>query len=198
MPRAELLDLRAKLRLLVGDPAGATEAFSDDDLDRFLLDHRTGRRTFALSPAPTPDGRYLLYTGPPSWADDVELVNSGGVVLNPDTTDLVSGEFGFVASTLPPVYANGSTYNVHGAAVGVARAWIGKLKLSEFDLKVGEIDLAKQQKIENLETLIREQLAEAQALSARLAGGVLGGIPITRLDTRNVRGERSRRRRRSY
>jgi hypothetical protein len=198
VPRAELDDLRAYLRLLVGDPSGASETFTDDDLDRFLLDHRIGRYSYALAPNPTPDGRFLVYTGPPAWAADAELVNTAGTVLNPDSSDLVAGEFRFAATTPPPVYASGSTYDVHLATVGVARAWIGKLKLSEFDLKVGEIELSKQQKIENLRVLIEEQLAESAALASRLAGGVLGGIPITRLDTRNVRGERSGRRRRRY
>lgn len=197
MPRAELEDLRAKLRLLVGDPVGATQAFSDDDLDRFLLDHRTGRHTFPLDSVPTPDGNYLVHYGPPAWAADVALVDRNGIALAPADSDLVAGEFSFAASTPPPVYATGSTYDVHGAAVGVARAWIGKLKLTEYDLSVGEIDLKKNQKIENLERLIREQKAESDALALRLSGGRMN-IPVTRLDTRNVRGERSRRTRRRY
>lgn len=195
MAREELADLREHLRLIVGDPAATTPgpAFSNDDLDRFLLEHRTGRHSVALSSTPTPDGRYVVHYGPPVWAADVTLVDGNGIALEPTTSDPIVGEFSFATSTPPPVYATGSTYDVHGAAVGVARAWIGKLKLSEYDLSVGEIDLSKQQKIENLETLIREQTAESAALAVRFAGGSLN-IPVTRMDTRNVRGERSRRR----
>lgn len=191
-PRAELADLRLKLRLLVGDPAGASQAFTDDDLDRFLLDHRTGRHTFPLESTPTPNGNYLVHYGPPGWAAGVALVDRNGAALAPAPSDLVAGEWTFAASTPPPVYASGSTYDVHGAAIGTARAWIGKLKLTEYDLSVGEIDLSKQQKIENLETLIREWEAERAALALSLAGGRLT-VPVTRNDTRNVRGERSRR-----
>lgn len=143
--RASMADLLSAARLLINDPAGDTEVFSDQQVQDALDHTRTDYRYLELAPAASiaPGGAvswldYYAMSGTESigdWEDDVVLAGYPAfAVLTPVTSDPLVGHWTFDTSAYPqgqrpPVYLIGKTYDRYGAAVELLEAWAGTLTL---------------------------------------------------------------------
>lgn len=174
MARAAMAALITQVRLLVGDPAGASATFSDDEIQTFLDAHVATVRYGALSPEPTivAGGATSYYTwfAPVGWWEaDEALVDSSYNTLAPTASDRQRGRWTFAASQ-SAVLLTGAYYDVHLAAADVADAWIGKLKLS-YDFAADGGDYKRSQMIRGLETMaatLRAKAGNGGALTATM------------------------------
>lgn len=133
-----MADLITRLRVLVGDPAGASEAFSDDALQDALDERRTDVVEAQLRYRPSFDETTLVtfhdFFAPwRNWEDSVVLRGPTGAVLTPDTSDLVAGHWTFTAGQASPVWITGSSFDLFGAAAAVCETWAATTA-REFDV----------------------------------------------------------------
>lgn len=148
--RAGMADLITALRLLIGDPMGAAEVFADQELQDALDLRRAEVNECALAWRPqTAQGgtvTYHDYYAPRGrWEADPTLKDRSYGVLTPDTADLLTGHWTFVANVVPPVFITGYTYDLHGAAYDVLNQWAAKVTL-DFDFATDGQQFARSQK----------------------------------------------------
>jgi hypothetical protein len=130
--RSSMTSLITRVRELMGDPAGVSQAFTaqaiQTELDRLRTDVRYMPLVYAESLAPGGAVSYHDYyaNGTGDWEDDVVLVDGRYYVLTPATSDLVIGHWTFTADTRPPVLATGKVYDPASAAAVMLRQWIGR------------------------------------------------------------------------
>jgi hypothetical protein len=129
-----MADLISRLRLLIGDPAGGSQVFADQELQDALDLRRDDVRYLAPAAAETiaPGGtvQYLdYYADRAPWEADEALVDGNWATLTPASADRVVGRWTFAASTPPPVYVTGKVYDLYAAAADVLEAWAATVKL---------------------------------------------------------------------
>lgn len=134
MARASLSALISHIRLLISDPSGATETFSDDELATFADARRTDVLYQPLIPLPSiaPGGvvSYLTWAAEGGWWEtNGALVDGSYNVLTPATSDWLGGRWTF-ATTQTNVRIKGARYDVHAAAADAVDAWIAKVALA--------------------------------------------------------------------
>lgn len=137
MARPTMATLITRLRRAVGDPAGASQTFSDDELQDFLDAHRLEVRTVELEPVRSVASggavSYLEYMAPRgSWEDSPVLQSNSYAPLTPASSDLLRGRWTFATNTLAPVYITGQVYDLYGAAVDALLA-VSATASQEFD-----------------------------------------------------------------
>jgi len=130
--RSTMANLIARTRLLINDPAGANQVFTDQDVQNVLDESRTDLYNQPLIPKWTYGSAYGVYdylapTQLGDWEDDVVLKQNLTVVVTPATVDDIVGHWTFTQSTLPPVYITGKTYDTFRSAadllVRMAARW---------------------------------------------------------------------------
>lgn len=123
--------LIGRVRLLIADPAGASQQFQDQDIQDTLDASRMNIRYAVLRPQPTLQwsGVYNYtdyYADVDWWEDDIQLVDSAFNTLTPATTDNITGHWTFVKSPngqLPPVFIVGKYYDTYAAAANLLEMW---------------------------------------------------------------------------
>ena len=172
MSRATMATLTTRLRRAVGDPAGLSQAFSDDALQDFLDNHRVEVRTTELIPVRSVAAggavSYREFIAPRGfWEDSPVLQSNSYATLAPDVSDHLIGRWTFVATQTPPVYISGQVFDLWGAAVDTIEAWIGKVK-SEFDFQTDGQQFDRSQKAVGMAKLAREYQRKARPPGIRL------------------------------
>ena len=156
MARVAMSALISHIRLLISDPAGATETFIDDELVTFADARRIDVLYQPLTPLPSiaPGGAvtYLTWTAAGGWweADSV-LVDGSYNVLTPATSDWMAGRWTF-ATTQQSVIIRGARYDLYAAAGDAVDAWIAKIALV-YDFGVDGGDYKRSQMRQGLEAL---------------------------------------------
>ena len=137
--RASMSDLIAKTRLLIGDPAGATQQFTDQTVQDQLDRHRTDVRYELLTPlvtlSPTSFEYLDYYSKDGYWESDYTLLGPGYVDLTSSTTAVElltdTAHFTFAVGSgpgqIPPVFLAGKTYDVYGASADLLEMWAALL-----------------------------------------------------------------------
>ncbi len=156
MARASMTALISHIRLLISDPAGVSEIFSDDELCAFADARRTDVLYQPLSPLPSiaPGGAvsYLTWAadgGP--WETTGQLLDGSYNVLTPTTSDWIGGRWTF-ATTQSAVRILGARYDLNAAAADAVDAWIAKVAL-QYDFAVDGGDYKRSQMRAGLEAL---------------------------------------------
>ena len=172
MARPTMATLITRLRKAVGDPAGGSQAFTDDELQDALDAHRVEVRLAELLPVRSVASggavSYLEYLAPRGyWEDAPVLQGSSYATLAVASSDLLVGRWTFAASQTPPVYITGQVYDLYGAAVEILEAWIGKAKL-EFDFATDAQRFDRSQKVSGIEKLIATYRRRARPPAVRL------------------------------
>lgn len=172
MSRATMATLITRLRRAVGDPAGASQTWTDDELQDFLDDHRVEVRTAELIPVRSVASggavSYLEYMAPRGfWEDSPTLQSNSYATIVPATSDLLIGRWTFAASQTAPVYITGQVYDLWGAAVEAAEAWIGKLA-RDFDFATDGQRFDRSQKVRGLERVAETYRRKARPPGIRL------------------------------
>lgn len=162
--RTSMADLIARLRVLVGDPAGSP-TFSDVELQDFLDERRLDvveaqlrtRSSTGVSGAVS----YLDFYAPRRWWEaSVVLANSQGAALTPSASDLITGHWSFTTSQAIPVYITGSCFDLYGTAQAVCESWAAKVA-REFDFGTDQQTFDRTGKREGLLAVAREYARKA-------------------------------------
>lgn len=132
--RSTMAALISRVRSLTNDPAGASQTFDDQMIQDVLDASRMDLRNEALKPVPTFVGtsiQYLdYYHTLGDWEDDYVLKQYLTVVVTPSSAEPIAGHWIFAATTLPPVYITGKTYDIYRSAADLLERWAAKWVLS--------------------------------------------------------------------
>ena len=152
--RTTMANLITYTRDLIADPAGASQVFSDDQIQQRLDDARAFVNYAVLRAEPT-----LAVNGILSWLDFyanigywedapvTQLYSPNFTVLSPATTDLITGHWQFTTpppGQILPVYVRGYVYDPYAAASDLCRMWAAKVALS-YDVASGTQRLSRSQ-----------------------------------------------------
>lgn len=152
---AQLISL---VRNLIGDPAGADQTFTDDQIEWSLDVHRWEFRYFPLKPLVTmTNGRaeYLdWYAEDQYWESDAILYNGAYSQLTPSSADPLHGRWSF-ATPQTAVLISGKVYDPYGAAADLLEMWASKEAL-EFDVDVDGASMKRSQKWQALRDLANQ------------------------------------------
>src|SRR5215469_12166757 len=120
MARSSMASLIARVRVFINDTSGGSQTFSDDDIQNVFDASRVDVFNMALEPLPTFTGgtiQWLNYkTNLGDWEDDIVLKQFLINVVTPSTSNNITGLWTFAATTLPPVYLTGKTYDIYRTA----------------------------------------------------------------------------------
>ncbi len=171
--RATMADLITRVRLLINDPAGASQTFADQEIQDALDRHRSDVRYLELVAAETvaPGGAvsYLdYYADRGDWESDEALYNSTYAALAPTSADRLTGHWAFAANQNPPVYIVGKSFDPYAAAADLLEAWAAKEKLA-FDFDSDGQTFKRSQKIAALLQMAREYRRQQQPVSVGMA-----------------------------
>ncbi|HEY9077425.1 MAG TPA: hypothetical protein VIO61_12915 [Anaerolineaceae bacterium] len=162
MARTSMANLISLVRDLIGDPAGAEQTFSDDQIERSLDIHRWEFRYLPLKPlntiAPGNIEYRDWYSDEMYWESDAVLYDGAYTQLTPSSSDPLHGRWSFTAHQ-PEVRASGKVYDPYGAAADLLEMWAGKSAL-EFDVDADGASMKrsqKQQALRDLATVYRRQ-----------------------------------------
>jgi hypothetical protein len=123
--RSSMAAIIARVRLKIFDPAGANQVFADQTIQDILDDNcRQDIYNMVLAPKPTfVSGTiqwldYLAGENPVigDWEDDAVLKQFLINVVTPSLAEPITGHWQFAATTLPPVYISGKTYDIYRAS----------------------------------------------------------------------------------
>lgn len=142
--RSSMTALIARTRLMIADPAGASQQFADQDIQDTLDNWRDDVRYEQLTPAPSIVNTGGLQTTPANfiWADyysqyhwwetDITLQDGHFLVLSPLASDYIVGHWQFelnvftsgtVPGEYPPVFATGKIYDLYAASAELLEMW---------------------------------------------------------------------------
>ncbi len=172
MARSTMATLITRLRRAVGDPAGASQTFTDDEHQDALDHHRVEVRTAELigvrSVAAGGAVSYLEYMAPVGfWEDSPLLQGPAYATIAPAASDHLIGRWTLAANQYPPVFITGQAYDLYGAAVEMLEAWLGKVK-AEFDFATDQQSFTRSQKAIGMAALIDTYRRRARPPAIRL------------------------------
>lgn len=149
---AELISL---VRSFIGDPAGADQVFSDDEIQRSLDVHRWEFRYLPLKPIPlvvSGNTEYReWYSEDGYWEADAILYDASYNQLNPSSSDYLNSRWEF-STHQDTVLIKGKVYDPYGAAADLLEMWAGKVSV-EFDFDADGASYKRSQKSEMLRKL---------------------------------------------
>lgn len=124
--RTTMAKLIALIRGLINDPAGASQAFTDDQIQEhldFWRLYRNDELTSLTNQAGTVVGwqssnRY--------WEDGAALVDGSSSILSALSTDPINGYWTFTVNPTS-VFVSGWIYDVYATAAELLTLWAGKL-----------------------------------------------------------------------
>jgi len=150
-------NLISLVRDLIGDPAGTSQVFTDDQIERSLDVHRWDLRYAPLKPLPTivsGNTEYRDWYGEPYWESDATLYDGAYNQLTPTSSDYLHGRWSF-SSHKPAVLISGKVYDPYGAAADLLEMWAGKVAL-EYDVDLDGAKMSRSQKQRALKVLADE------------------------------------------
>ena len=166
--RATMSQLIARVRLMIGDPAGTSQQFQDQDIQDTLDESRDDLRyegeliaPSIVNTASTGNQASTIFADYYSkyqwWEQDVVLQGyfngAAWVVLTPLALDYITGHWQFeltpfvngtVPGQLPPVFATGKVYDLNYAAADLLDMWATALTGS-YDVVVDGQNLKRSQ-----------------------------------------------------
>lgn len=150
--RITMVALIGKVRLLINDPAGASQQFSDNQIQDALDDWRRDVRYEQLTPAPTlsnsggiandpaqpgiAEYNWTDYYSSFQWWEQGEVLSDGHfITLTPASSDELAGHWTFalaVPGQYPPVFITGRVFDIYASAADLLEMWSAVL-LSSVD-----------------------------------------------------------------
>jgi hypothetical protein len=134
MARSTMANLITRVRLLINDPSGGSQTWTDDQIQDVLDASRQDVLNSALTGKPTFSGttiQYLDYfASQGDWEDSPVMKQYLTVVVNPSASENIVGHWTFAQSVLPPVFITGKSYDIFRAAAELLERWSAKLALN--------------------------------------------------------------------
>lgn len=180
MPREALIYVVELLRRTIGDPGGATQQFTDEELELFLDQTRSDVVERELEAVATPSGGTLVtlrHVVPADlrglvWAN-VALTDGSRQAVTPSASNLALGEWTFSTDTDGPLYLTADGYDLNAAGAIACDTWAAALSRHSYDFSADGASYHRSQAVKQL----RET---ADNLRSR-ARGTQGGIQIASL-----------------
>ncbi len=156
--RSSMDDLINRVRRYIGDPASASQQFSDQDIQNVCDEHRFTVRYAPLRPGPTLTAGALYnyldyYADLGNWESDAVLTWVDFSVLTPATSDYINGHWTFsipAPGQYPPVYITGKYYDLHAVAADLLEEWAASLASSSYAFSADGRSFQRQQIPANL------------------------------------------------
>jgi len=175
--RSTMAALIARTRLLVNDPAGASQVFADQDIQDILDASRADVKNEAMIPRPTFSGSTIqfldYYTKLGDWEDDLVIKQYLITQVTPTTSEPIAGHWAFSTTTLPPLFISGKTYDIYRSAADLlerqAAMWVLR-----YNVNVDGQNLQRGQVTTALQNLARTYRMKQRA----------GAIHVVRTDIR--------------
>ena len=134
MARSTMANLILRMRDLINDAPGASQVWTDDQIQGVMDASRQDIGNAVLTAFPTYSGstiQYLdYYSDWTDWEDDVVLKQYLTQVVTPSASENIVGHWTFATNKFPPVYISGKTYDVYRSAADLLERWAAKWVLS--------------------------------------------------------------------
>ncbi len=131
--RASMIDVIARVRVMIGDTAAAPNQQFDDNAVQDVLDlTRVNVRNALLRPAPSLAASGLMiysdyYADIGNWEKDVVIQNAAfTVVADMATSDELTGHWTWTLPSpgkIPPLFITGKYYDIYAAAADLLERW---------------------------------------------------------------------------
>lgn len=179
--RSTMAALIARVRILINDPAGASQTFDDSTIQDVLDESRADYKNEVLKPKPTFSGstiQFLDYYHPlGGWEDDLVIKQYLINQVTPSLSEPIAAHFQFAQTTLPPLYISGKLFDIYRAAADLlerqAAMWVLR-----YNVNVDGQSLQRSQAATALQTLAKTYRLKQRA----------GAIHVTRTDIRQPSG----------
>jgi hypothetical protein len=190
--RNSMASLITRVRTLINDPSSTSQIFDDQTIQDVLDYGRLDVVNEVMTPKPTFTGASIqflnYYTQLGDWEDDIVFKQYLVTPVTPATLEPIAGHIVFAATTLPPIYWTGKTYDVYRAAADLlerqAAQWMLRFSFSSDGQSVQRsqahtmiLDLAttyRQQQRPREISLIRSDMRSRD----NMAGAGLGPLEI--------------------
>lgn len=170
--RSTMVALISRVRLLISDPAGASQVFSDQDVQDVLDEARVDVRNQALDATPTFSGstiQYLDYfSSLGGWEDGFTLKQYLITPVTATVNEPIAGHWQFATSTLPPVYISGSLHDVYRGAADLLERRAAQWMLSYNFTSDGQ-SFQRSQVLDNIQKVIRSYRMKQRAGAIRMS-----------------------------
>ncbi len=134
--RSTMAALIARERVLINDPAGASQVFDDQTIQDIMDESRQDFYNLSLIPKPTfaiGTISYLDYFSEfGGWEDDFVIKQFLTVVVTPATSEPIAGHFRFTVTTRPPLLITGKLFDVYRSAADLLERWAARY-MTRFD-----------------------------------------------------------------
>ena len=148
--RTTMATLITLTRGLINDPVGASQAFTDEQVQDGLDNYKLYTNDVLAALKNQADAVVGWQSSWRYWEGGLSLVDEALVALTPATADLIQGYWTFAVNP-SSVYASGWVYDVYASAAELLTFWAGKLgsEITKFsaDGSSYEFDLVKNQKL---------------------------------------------------
>ena len=118
--RTTMATLISRLRLLINDPTGSSQTFSDDQLQAQLDLYAEYVRYCITTPIETISNTgavtYLEYQSQKYFEDSPLLTDGSYNTVTATTTNAIDGRYTFAASRTPPLLITGTRFDIYSAA----------------------------------------------------------------------------------
>jgi hypothetical protein len=176
-----MAELISRVRGLIGDPAGSSQTFTDDEVQAALDRTQLLVRTAPLRPVPTllPGGivEYREHlAGLTDWEAGETLTDAAYQPVTPTSADRLTGRWVFASpGQPPPVLITGATYDVAMAAALLLEQWAARLA-RQFDLTLPGGSFSRSQQARALQELAVTYRRQARPMAVSLARTDLGAM----------------------
>ena len=156
--RPSMSALIQRVRLLVNDPSGVNQTFTDQDFQDILDESRVNVRYLPLAAAPTYTGstlQYLdYYADFGGFEDSVALFQYLTIPITPTTSENIVGHWTFAQTMYPPVFLNGNAFDVYRSAADILERWAAKWAMA-YNVSLDGQSLARSQVMTNMLSLAK-------------------------------------------
>ena len=131
--RSSMAALIARVRLLINDPAGGSQIFSDQAIQDKMEESRISFYNEPMQGIPTFSGASLQYLDYETWfngdkpiggwEDDLVIKQFLTIAVTPSLSEPIIGHWTFAADTRPPVFITGKLYDVYRSAADLLEMW---------------------------------------------------------------------------
>jgi hypothetical protein len=175
--RDTMTDLIARVRLLVNDPAGTSQMWSDTDIQDVMDESRVDYRNAVLKAVPTFDNgtiSYLdYYHDLGGWENGAILKQYLTTTVSATSSEPIVGHWTFAESTLPPVYVTGALHDVYRAAADLLERQSTQWML-RYSMTVDGQNLQRGTVIANMQKVIQSYRMKQRPVTIRAIRSDLG------------------------
>jgi len=183
--RNTMLPLISRVRVMINDPAGASQIFTDQDIQNTMDESRFDLNNEPLDYAPTYVSgsiQYLDYWHKlTNWEDGMVFKQNLYNVVTPATIDPIAPFFVFAASTFPPVYITGSVHDIWRASADLLDRMASRWMLL-YNVTLDGQHLRRSDVVTMIQTLAKSYRMKQRAGSISLHRSDLGGEAVEQGD----------------